>query len=106
MIFLQRPAKEDVSSSTQLHMRCSQNRGLAIQALSGSGLHFGLDQLFVAIVIWTMHGIFIRRRVRPPDTTINAANERTGAAIRGAVRVVPRAVIVRRAAHAACGRPV
>ena len=61
------------------------------------GGHFLSDVLFAAIftglVIWTMHGVFMRWRMLPPDATIDDACERIGSALRRAVSAVARAVV-------------
>jgi lipid A 4'-phosphatase len=63
------------------------------------GGHFLSDVLFAAIftglVIWTVHGVFLRWRVLPPDATIDAACERIGGALRAAVTAVGRSVAAR-----------
>jgi hypothetical protein len=63
------------------------------------GGHFLSDVLFAGIftglVIWTMHGVFLRWRVLPPDATIDAACERIGSAIRGATTAAARAVVAK-----------
>jgi lipid A 4'-phosphatase len=60
------------------------------------GGHFLSDVLFAGIftglVIWTMHGVFLRWRVLPPDATIDAACEHVGAALRRAVTALAQTV--------------
>jgi lipid A 4'-phosphatase len=61
------------------------------------GGHFLSDVLFAAIftglVIWTVHGVFLRWRMLPPDATIDAAFARVGGALRGAVTRVARSLV-------------
>jgi lipid A 4'-phosphatase len=63
------------------------------------GGHFLSDVLFAAIftglVIWTVHGVFLRWRVLPPDATIDAACERVGAALRRAGATVARTAVAK-----------
>ena len=63
------------------------------------GGHFLSDVLFAAIftglVIWIVHGVFLRWRVLPPDATIDPAFARVGGALRGAVTAVARAVVAK-----------
>jgi lipid A 4'-phosphatase len=63
------------------------------------GGHFLSDVLFAGIftglVIWTMHGVFLRWRVLPPDATIDAACKRIGGAIRGAMTAAARTVVAK-----------
>jgi lipid A 4'-phosphatase len=60
------------------------------------GGHFLSDVLFAAIftglVIWTVHGVFMRWRVLPPDATIDAAFARVGGALRGVVTAIGRSL--------------
>jgi lipid A 4'-phosphatase len=63
------------------------------------GGHFLSDVLFAAIftglVIWIVHGRLLRWRMPPTDATIDAALERIGSALRGAVVMVARSVAAR-----------
>jgi lipid A 4'-phosphatase len=86
-----------------LPWRCAAFAGVGVYATAIGvmrlfmGGHFLSDVLFAAIftgvVIWTMHGVFLRWRLLPPDATIDAACERIGAALRGAAARVARAVV-------------
>ncbi len=58
------------------------------------GGHFLSDVIFAGIftglVIWTMHGLFLRWRIGPSDPTIDAALERVGTALRrGIAAIIP-----------------
>jgi lipid A 4'-phosphatase len=70
--------------------------GIAVMRLLLGG-HFLSDVLFAGIftglVIWTLHGVFLRWRGLPPDARIDAALERVGAALHGAVAASARAVV-------------
>jgi lipid A 4'-phosphatase len=72
--------------------------GIAVMRLLLGG-HFLSDVLFAAIftgiVIWTVHGVFLRWRVLPPDATIDAAFERVGSALRCAGAAVAQSVVTR-----------
>jgi lipid A 4'-phosphatase len=63
------------------------------------GGHFLSDVLFSAIftglVIWTVHGRLLRWRMPPTDASIDAALERVGSALRGAVTAMAQAVVAR-----------
>jgi lipid A 4'-phosphatase len=74
------------------------------------GGHFLSDVLFAAIftglVIWTVHGVFLRWRALPPDASIDPAFERVGSALRRAVAAVARFVAaVSRSVRASRGEP-
>jgi lipid A 4'-phosphatase len=63
------------------------------------GGHFLSDVLFAAIftglVIWTVHGRLLRWRMPPTDATIDAALERVGGVLRGAVTAIGRSLAAR-----------
>jgi lipid A 4'-phosphatase len=71
---------------------------IAVMRLLLSG-HFLSDVLFAAIftglVIWTMHGVFLRWRLLPPDAAIDAACERIGTALRSTATAVARSLAAR-----------